>query len=85
MSDSDTPRWVFVVAAAAGFVAGAINIVAHNFLSGATFICIGVFQTLAATGALDNRGTGKYRLAAVLAVLSAVFGFDALFQRVLKV
>src|SRR5215831_16257267 len=80
MSDSDTPRWVFVVAAAAGFVAGAINIVAHNFLSGATFICIGVFQTLAARrGLLITEGPANtvwprsWRCSALSSVLTLSF------------
>jgi hypothetical protein len=83
MSNATKPNWIFLVGAASCFVAGGANLLVHQLLLAGGFLFIGAYQLLAATGALEAKGTGKYRLASVFAVIGCVLSFAGLFQYLL--
>jgi hypothetical protein len=84
MSQTRKPNWLFLVGAAGGFVAGISNLFLHHLLFAGGFIGIGGYYLLNATGALEEKRTGKYRLAELLALLSAVLSFAGFFQWLLE-
>ena len=80
MSEAIKPNWIMLVGAASCFVAGLADLLLHQLLFAGGFLFIGAYQLLAATGGLEAKGTGKYRLAAVFAVIGGVLSLAGLFQ-----
>ena len=80
MSQTRKPNWILLIGAAGCFVAAIANLLLHQLLFAGGFICIGGYQVLNATGALEGKGTGKYRLAELLALLGGVLSFAGFFQ-----
>jgi hypothetical protein len=52
----------------------------HNLLGAGAFICLAVYQTLVAIGGLEEKGTTKYRLVTVFALLGGLLCFASVFQ-----
>jgi len=84
MSEAGMRKWIFAAGAGCSFLAGLLGITGHNFVLAGAFICLGSYQALAATGSLQEQGSNKYRLTALLAGLGGVLSIVAAVQLALK-
>lgn len=78
-------KWVLIIISAVGFfVAGIDDLLLHHLLSAGGSACLGGNLILNATGALEEKGTGKYRVAQLLMWCGGVLSFAGFFQRLLS-
>ena len=84
MSEAGRLNWMFLAGAVCFFVAAVIQIIVHNLLMVGAYICLSGFQALAATGSLQEKGTNKYRLTALLAGVGGVLSIAAAIKLALK-
>jgi hypothetical protein len=62
MSETTKLNWFFLVGAASCFLAGICHFLLHELLAAGGYLFLGAYVSLAAIGALQAKGTGKYRL-----------------------
>jgi ABC-type Na+ efflux pump permease subunit len=75
MSAATKLNWFFLVGAAGCSLAGILNFVLHQLLAAGGYLFIGAYLSLAAVGALEAKGTGKYRLASLFALIGGLLCF----------